>query len=373
MLAVWVPELPFQLARQREAGLSHRPLAFRSHEAGRTPRLWMVDRISRKAGLEAGLPVDIALHREPGLVVLDPVPSTWMDARGFLGRHLLAYSPLGRLGRFGEGFVDLRGTERLHGPAIDAAERIRIELQRAAGWTAHGGLSASLSASRLAAKAEDQVRLIEQGQEAPFLAPYVLGALPALGARSEDRLQQFGLHRVAQVQPMSVAALGRVIPPAEAFQVLRQARGEDQERLPFLEVVQATETLRKVVLPPTHKYDLGLAAWIWEAAWGWRLEGRFVHRLRLAWWDIDELEHFLNLCVTGEDLWACCQDFERQFQTAATRRVLIQRLELEAWLAVTPGSPVLIVEEPVRKRLALEATAMRIHRRFGQQALRHGA
>jgi hypothetical protein len=170
-----------------------------------------------------------------------------------------------------------------------------------------------------------------------------------------------------------VAALGRVIPPAEAFQVLRQARGEDQERLPFLEVVQASETLRKVVLPPTHKYDLGLAAWIWEAAWGWRLEGRFVHRLRLSWWDIDELEHGLNLCVTGEDLWACCQDFERQFQAEATRRVLIQRLELEAWLAVTSGSPVLIAEEPVRKRLALEATAMRIHRRFGQQALRHGA
>ena len=109
------------------------------------------------------------------------------------------------------------------------------------------------------------------------------------------------------------------------------------------------------------------------AAWGWRLEGRFVHRLRLSWWDVDELEHALNLCVSGEELWACCQDFERQFQAEATRRVLIQRLELEAWLAVTSGSPVLIAEEPVRKRLALEATAMRIHRRFGQQALRHGA
>jgi hypothetical protein len=53
--------------------------------------------------------------------------------------------------------------------------------------------------------------------------------------------------------------------------------------------------------------------------------------------------------------------------------VLIQRLELEAWLGQTPGTPLLLAEASVQKRLALEATALRIHRRFGQQALRKGA
>ena len=335
MLAVWVPELPFQLARQRESDLVGRPLGFRSPDQGRTPRLWMVDRIARKAGLEPGIPVDVALHQDPGLVVLDPAPSTWMDARACLGRHLLAYSPLGRLGRFGEGYVDLRGTERLHGPVLDAAERLRTDLQREAGWSAHGGLSQSFSASRLAAKAEDQVRLIEAGQEAPFLAPYLLGVLSALEARSRDRLQHFGLHRVAQVQPMEVTAVGRIIPPAEAFQVLRQARGEDQDRLPPLETVQASETLRKIILPPAHKHELGLASWVWEAAWAWRLDGRFLHRLRLSWWDVDDLHHVLPFALGGEDLWGCCRDLELRFMADATRRVLIQRVELEAWLGST--------------------------------------
>jgi hypothetical protein len=373
MLAVWVPELPFQLARQRESELVGRPLGFRNPEQGRTPTLWMVDRIARKAGLEPGIPVDIALHQDPGLVVLDPMPSTWMDARACLGRHLLAYSPLGRLGRFGEGFVDLRGTERLHGPMLDAAERLRMDLMKVDGWSAHGGLSQSFSASRLAAKTEDQVRMIEAGQEAPFMAPYALGALSALEARSRDRLQHFGLHRVAQVQPMEVHALGRIIPPTEAFQVLRQARGEDQDRLPPLEVVQASETLRKIIMPPAHKHDLGLASWVWEAAWAWRLDGRFVHRLRLSWWDVDDLYHVLPFGLSGEDLWACCRDLERQFMAEATRRVLIQRLELEAWLGQTPGTPLLLAEDRVHKRLALEATALRLHRRFGHQALRQGA
>lgn len=373
MLAVWVPELPFQLARQQEHGLTGRPIGFRGPDQGRTPRLWMVDRLARKAGLEPGMAVDIALHQDPGLVVLDPVPSTWMDARACLGRQLLAYSPLGRLGRFGEGFVDLRGTERLHGPVLDAAEHLRRDLQRAMGWCAHGGISQSLSASRLAAKAEDQVRLIEAGQEAPFLSPYPLGALSALEARSRDRLEHFGLNRIAQVQPMDVTALGRIIPQPEAFHVLRQARGEDQDRLPPLEVVQASETLRKIILPAAHKHELRVASWVWEAAWAWRLDGRYLHRLRLSWWDVDELHHVLPFSLGGEDLWTGCRNLESKFIAEAARRVLIQRMELEAWLGPMPNAPILLAEESILKRLAIEATALRLHRRFGHQALRQGA
>lgn len=225
-----------------------------------------------------------------------------------------------------------------HGPALDAAEHLRTGLRAELGWSAHGGLSQSFSASRLAAKAEDQVRLIEAGQEAPFLAPFPIGALTALEARSRERLQHFGLHRVAQVQPMEIDALGRIIPPTEAFRVLRQARGEDQDRLPPLEVVQASETLRKIIMPPAHRHDLGVASWAWEAAWAWRLDGRFLHRLRLSWWDMDDLHHTLAFRMGGEDLWTCCRALELKFMAEATRRVLIQRMELEAWLQAVMAS-----------------------------------
>ena len=67
---------------------------------------------------------------------------------------------------------------------------------------------------------------------------------------------------------------------------------------------------RALNVPPAHKHELGLASWVWEATWAWRLDGRYLHRLRLSWWDVDDLHHVLAFCLNGEDLLACCRDLE---------------------------------------------------------------
>jgi hypothetical protein len=95
--------------------------------------------------------------------------------------------------------------------------------------------------------------------------------------------------------------------------------------------------------------------------------------MNLSWWDVDDAHHTLKVGMNGEDLWRWCRDLELRFLAEATRRVVIQRLELEAWLGATPTVQALFVEDIVRKRLAVEAAALRLHRRFGQQALRQGA
>ena len=58
---MWVPEMPFQMACQVDAGLKDRPLAFLSAGPQRTPCLWLVNRLARpmealwtRLGLPAG-------------------------------------------------------------------------------------------------------------------------------------------------------------------------------------------------------------------------------------------------------------------------------------------------------------------------------
>ncbi|MBS0175518.1 MAG: hypothetical protein JSR64_15865 [Nitrospira sp.] len=372
MLALWCPDLPFQLARQREATLAGRPLAFRDPTSRRMPTLWMVDRLAKAAGLSAGLSLDLALHRDPGLVVLDPVPSTWMEARAFLSQHLLTFSPSGRLGRFGEGFLDLRGTERLHGPALDAAERVRRDLRAKAGWSAHGGLSRSFTASRLAAKAEDLIRVVDDGAERAFLAPQGLKVLPALDARARERLHAFGLSKVAHLQPMAVADLGRVIPAPTAYQVILQATGADQERLPDLEAIPSSETVFRILNPPQAKHDAGVGPWIYRTVWGWRLDGRHLRQVSFSWRDEDEVPHAFRMAFDASDLRSFSQGIEARFLREATRRVRIQRVDLEAWLGAAPAAAPLLMEATTAKRLRLEAVQMKVQQRFGGSVLHLG-
>jgi len=106
---MWVPEMPFQMACQADAGLKERPLAFLSPGAQRTPCLWLVNRLARAEGVAPGEPMDQALRRLPGLRVLDPAPQTWWEAQGQLGEFLQHWSPQGLLGRMGEALVELGG------------------------------------------------------------------------------------------------------------------------------------------------------------------------------------------------------------------------------------------------------------------------
>src|SRR5208283_1450851 len=76
VLAMWVPEMPFQMACLQDPGLRDRPLAFLGPGPRRTPCLWLVNRLARTEGAAPGEPLDQALRRLPGLRVLDPAPQT---------------------------------------------------------------------------------------------------------------------------------------------------------------------------------------------------------------------------------------------------------------------------------------------------------
>lgn len=71
-------------------------------------------------------------------------------------------------------------------------------------------------------------------------------------------------------------------------------------------MARISETVHRTVVPPAHKHDLRIASWVWEIVWGWRLDGRYLHRLHLAWWDVDDSAHALHRAMTTEDLCGCC-------------------------------------------------------------------
>ena len=361
MLAMRIPELPFQLACQRDGALRERPLAFLAPEGGRLRVLWLVNARARAEGLKPGDAMDPALRQVPGLRVLDPQPQTWWEAQSAFGDFLQDWSPQGQLGRMGEALVELRGTGALYGPPRDAARRMRQELAKRYGWDGRGGLSESATAATFAARATPDLQEIPGGAEAAFLAPQPLGQLE-LAPRLRFRFRRLGLRLLGDLQPMPMPVLAQLMPPDEAPRLLARVRGEDRPRLPLLAEPSDRSTFRWRLEPPCLPEEVPLARWLLERLWS---ERRSPRTLLLAWWDVDGQPHRWRAPdeQLAEPPLALVPLARAAFLGLALRRLLVHRLELRvAWGL---GQAVPLFQEERSARLGrLERALAGLRKRF---------
>ena len=372
MLAMWVPEMPFQMACLQDPGLRDRPLAFLGPGPRRTPCLWLVNRLARTEGAAPGEPLDQALRRLPGLRVLDPAPQTWWEAQAGLGEFLQHWTPQGLLGRMGEALLDLDGTGRLFGPPRDTAARIQRELARHTGWSSRGGLSRSATAARLATRVEARggLEVVSDGAEQVFLAPQPLGRLPDLAPRLRWRFQRLGLRRLGDLQPIPLPTLAQLMPEAEARAVLAQARGEDRPRLPMLADPPERSRHPWRLEPPRLPEEVPLAIWCLDRLWN---EGRSPRQLLLRWWDVDGEPHRWQAPeeALARPPLALAPLVEAAFRQGARRRILVHRLELV--LAWGLGRTLGLFDPPaVRKLDRLEPVLARLRKRFPERPVLPG-
>ena len=370
MLAMWVPELPFQLACGRDGGLRDRPLAFLNPESPRSPTLWFVNRLGRAEGVAAGMPMDRALQVVPGLRVLDPSPQVWWEAQGSLGDFLQHWTPQGQLLRLGEALVELQGTQRIFGPLADTAARMRRNLAERHGWDSHGGLSLSATAAQLAAHVEHHLELVVDGAEAAFLAPQPLRRLPDLPLRLHDRFHRLGLRFFGDLQPVPLTVLAELTNAKAAPELRAKVRGEDRPRLPLLTERPGHARHGWRLQPPRLPEEVALAAhcldWLWS-------DPRHPRRLSLRWWDVDGEPHTWQ--AAPEDLTTpplvLARRLQQAFLAGATRRLLVREVELR--LAWGLGRARALFEDPVNQRLErLEPALARLRHRFPDQAVLPG-
>lgn len=367
MLAMRIPELPFQLACQRDGALRDRPLAFLSPDGGRLRTLWLVNARARAEGLRPGDPMDPALRRVGGLRVLDPQPQTWWEAQSAFADVLQDWSPQGQLGRMGEALLELRGTDRLHGPPTDAAWRLRKELALRHGWDGRGGLSDSATAATFASRATRDLEVVPGGAEAAFLAPRPLAHLE-LVPRLRFRFRRLGLQLLGDLQPLPLAVLTQLMAAEDAPKLLAQARGEDRPRLPLLTEPKDRSTFRWRLEPPRLPEEVPLARWILERLWS---ERRSPRSLQLAWWDVDGQPHRWRASEAEllEPPLALAPLARGAFLARATRRLLVHRLELR--LAWGLGQAAGLFQDARSARLGrLEPALARLRKRFPDAPVR---
>ena len=156
---------------------------------------------ARKYGIHSAMPLRTAGRLCPHAIFLEPrhhLYSEWSDrVAAILGK----YSPVVEMASVDEAYLDLAGTERLHGPPLAAADALLREI------TATTGLpcSAGLARTRLVAKvASDQAKprglvWVPAESEEAFLAPLDVRRIPGIGKVTEAALKAAGIEKVGQL------------------------------------------------------------------------------------------------------------------------------------------------------------------------------
>src|SRR5258708_4054278 len=110
-------------------------------------------------------------------------------------------SPIVEMVSIGEAYLDLAGTERLHGPPLAAADKLLRTITHTTALPCSGGLATT----RLVAKvASDQAKprglvWVPAGSEQRFLAPLPVRKIPGIGEVTERALRALGIQTGEQI------------------------------------------------------------------------------------------------------------------------------------------------------------------------------
>lgn len=160
---------------------------------------------ARRYGVHSAMPLRTAYQHCPQAIFVEGHPERYREYSERVFEVLNRFTPVVEMASIDEAYLDMTGTERLHGPPLKAAHLLH-ELVKAATQLK---CSIGIATSRLVAKvSSDQAKRngilqVWPGQEARFLAPLDVRKIPGVGKVTERNLHAIGIRRVGDLAGLS--------------------------------------------------------------------------------------------------------------------------------------------------------------------------
>jgi DNA polymerase-4 len=156
---------------------------------------------ARKFGVHSAMPLRTAAKLCPHAIFVDGHPDRYRECSAKVYEVLNTFSPLVEMASIDEAYLDMTGTDRLHGPPLRAAHVLHTKVKSETQLNCSIGIGASrLIAKVSSAKAKPNgVLWVIPGQEAKFLAPLDVRDIPGVGKVMEQNLHALGIYQVADL------------------------------------------------------------------------------------------------------------------------------------------------------------------------------
>jgi DNA polymerase-4 len=189
--------------------------------------------IARTFGVRSAMPMFKALALCPSATVIRPDMAKYVRVGREVRHAMHALTPLVEPLSIDEAFLDLAGTQRVHGmiPAKVLA-RFAREVERNIGITVSVGLSCNKFLAKIASDLDKPrgFAALDQAEAKAMLADKPVGFIFGVGPATQERLASRGFRTIADLQRADEIELMRQF-PTEGRRLWRLARGLDDRRV----------------------------------------------------------------------------------------------------------------------------------------------
>jgi DNA polymerase-4 len=189
--------------------------------------------IARTYGVRSAMPMFKALELCPQATVVGPDMAKYVRVGREVRRAMQALTPLVEPLSIDEAFLDLSGTERVHGmmPAKVLA-RFAREVERDVGITVSVGLSCNKFLAKIASDLDKPrgFAVLDQEAACTMLADKPVGFIFGVGPATQEKLSQRGFRTIADLQRADEIEMMKQF-PSDGRRLWRLARGIDDRRV----------------------------------------------------------------------------------------------------------------------------------------------
>jgi DNA polymerase-4 len=186
---------------------------------------------ARKFGIHSAMPMKQAMKLCPHAIVIRGSHGRYSEASRQVTQIIHDSVPLYQKTSVDEFYIDLTGMERFH-DCYQFASDLRARIIKETGLPISFGMASGKTVAKMAtnaAKPNGQL-LIEYGKEKQFMAPLSIRKIPMLGEKTCQRLYQFGIEKIGDLQRVELKFLETVFGKHGRY-IWERANGIDESEI----------------------------------------------------------------------------------------------------------------------------------------------